>query len=88
VKILTLADAAEIVPLSRRTLYRVATRGDGPFRKREGRWLTTEADLIEWVRSGEKGGIDAQPDPMPRTRVRSGRMMEQVRLRREQREYS
>lgn len=81
-KVLTLADAAEIVPLSKRTLYRVATRGDGPFRKREGRWLTTEADLIEWVRSGERGDFYASPDPMPRTRVRHGRMLEQVRLRR------
>jgi hypothetical protein len=80
-KVLTLADAAEVVPLSKKTLYRVAARGDGPFRKREGKWLTTEEDLIEWVRTGDRGRPDPQPDPMPRTRVRSGKMLrKQVEL--------
>lgn len=56
-RILTLAQAAEIVPLSRSTLYRVAEAGgdDCPFWKRGGRWLTIESDLFQWVREGERG---------------------------------
>ncbi len=55
-RILTLAQAAKVVPLSRTTLYRVAEAGadDSPFRKRGGRWLTSEADLLKWVRSGPR----------------------------------
>ncbi len=55
--ILTLAQAEEVVPLSRSTLYRVAEEGadDSPFRKRGGRWLTTQSDLFRWVREGERG---------------------------------
>jgi excisionase family DNA binding protein len=64
-QILTLAQAAEIVPLSKSTLYRVAEQGgpDSPFRKRGGRWLTTESDLLEWVRTGHK---PMRVDPMSR----------------------
>jgi len=56
-RVLTLAQAAEIVPLSRSTLYRVAEAGadDCPFWKRGGRWLTIESDLFKWVREGERG---------------------------------
>lgn len=56
-RILTLAQAEEVVPLSRSTLYRVAEAGgeDSPFRKRGGRWLTTRSDLFRWVREGERG---------------------------------
>jgi predicted DNA-binding transcriptional regulator AlpA len=62
-RILTLAQAEEIVPLSRSTLYRVAEEGaaDSPFRKRGGRWLTTKSDLFRWVREGERGTASGPP---------------------------
>lgn len=82
VRVLTIEAATSIVPLSKDTLYRVARSGNGPFRKREGKWLTTDADLIEWVRTGEKGKpTGTSPDPMPKRRVR-GKMEQQVKLRR------
>lgn len=67
-KVLSLKEAAEIMPLSERTLRRLATSGQGPFRKRAGRWMVTEADLEEWVRTGEQGGATRMPDPMPPSR--------------------
>ena len=50
-QILTLAEAVEIVPLSEKTLRRVAQRGEGPFLKLAGRWMVYEDDLHRWVRS-------------------------------------
>jgi predicted DNA-binding transcriptional regulator AlpA len=69
-RILTLTQAEEIVPLSRSTLYRVAEEGadDSPFRKRGGRWLTTQSDLFRWVREGERGA----GEPLHGRRRRSG----------------
>lgn len=49
--LLTLVEAAAVVPLSAKTLYRVAQRGEGPFHKVEGRWMVYENELHEWVRS-------------------------------------
>lgn len=54
-RLLSLADAAEIVPLSQKTLYRVAQSGRGPFRKVEGRWMVYADDLQEWVCSHPTG---------------------------------
>ena len=85
-KVLTIEAATAIVPLSKDTLYRVARSGEGPFRKREGKWMTTDADLIEWVRTGERGRPSGtSPDPMPRRDRKRGRMAEQVNLRKAQR---
>ena len=76
-RILTLSDAARIVPLSKTTLYRVAERGgeSSPFRKVEGRWLTVESDLIAWVRGGHR------PDSTERNESVAD-LMEEVRKRR------
>ena len=69
-KVLTIAEAAEILPLSKWTLYRLAERGEAPFRKRAGKWMATEDDLLEWVRTGERGTTaKPMPDPMPRGRM-------------------
>ena len=62
-RILSIAEAAEIVPLSEATLYRLAAKGEAPFTKRAGKWMVIEADLYEWVRAGDRG---QSLDPMPR----------------------
>lgn len=76
-RILTLAEAAKHVPLSKTTLYRVAERGDAdsPFRKVEGRWLTTESDLIGWIR-----GEPRKEEPAKERSVAD--LMEEVERRR------
>jgi hypothetical protein len=49
-RLLTVAEAAEVVPLSAKQLYRVAARPDSPFRKVEGRLMVYAAELHSWVR--------------------------------------
>lgn len=68
-RVLSLADAAEVVPLSQKTLYRVAQSGQGPFRKVEGRWLVYANDLHEWVRSHPTGQASGA-SPLARKRPR------------------
>lgn len=70
-RVLTIEEAADFLPVSKSSLYRAASAPDSPFRKRAGRWMTTESDLIEWVRTGEKPKA-RQPgeSPMPRPRKR------------------
>lgn len=68
---ISLAEVAEkrLVPLSKTTLYRIAESGDGPFRKRGGKWMTTREDLEAWVRSAPKPSRSIG-NPMPRVRGR------------------
>jgi hypothetical protein len=54
-RLLTVADAAAVVPLSAKQLYRVAASEGGPFRKVENRWMVYEADLHRWVREHPNG---------------------------------
>lgn len=68
-RVLSLADAAEVVPLSQKTLYRVAQSGRGPFRKVEGRWMVYDDDLHEWVRSHPTGQASGA-SPLARKRPR------------------
>lgn len=70
-ELLTLAEATNVVPLSKTTLYRVAERGDGPFLKVEGRWMVYVDELHAWVRS--HGVRRQRPDEMPRARRSSFR---------------
>lgn len=74
-RILTLAQAAKVVPLSEQTLRREARKGDGPFVKVANRWMVYEAELHAWVRSHKprqrRSGDDLDPMPMPR-RLRGG----------------
>lgn len=72
-RILSIEEAAEIVKLSPRQLYRVAREGGGPFRKIEGRWRCYESELHDWVRSHaprQRSTIsrDPMPGPVPRRR--------------------
>jgi len=69
-QILSLDEAAALTPWSKTTLYRVAPDSDSPFTKRGGRWVTTESDLVAWVRSGPKPRSRSIGNPMPRVRGR------------------
>lgn len=79
---LGLADAAKLVPLSEKTLRRVARRGDGPFYKVENRWVTYEAELHAWVRAHKpiqrRSGADLDPMPMPRRLGGGGSLRDEV----------
>lgn len=77
-KVLTLNEAAEILPISERTLRRLVARGEGPFRKIGGRWLVMEDDLVDWVRTGEVRGNEPTADPMPDTLSPDSAIMELV----------
>lgn len=63
-RVLSIDQAAEILPLSKWTLYRLAKAGEAPFHKRGGRWMAVEEDLLEWVRERPKRA-EPMPDPMP-----------------------
>lgn len=69
--IISLEEAVEQTPWSKTTLYRVASSPDSPFRKLGGRWVTTESDLLAWVRSATKPTSRSIGNPMPRTGRRS-----------------
>lgn len=71
--ILSIEEAAQIMPLSKTSLYRAAKEGDGPFRKLRGRWMAHESEISAWVREGERGQPrGSSVDPMPRSRPRRG----------------
>jgi hypothetical protein len=62
-RLLTIADTAEVVPLSTKQLYRVAARADSPFRKVEGRLMAYEADLHRWIKSHPSGAEQSERRP-------------------------
>ena len=74
-RILTLAEAAEVVPLSLKTLRREAPKEGSPFYKVANRWMVYRSELHAWVRSHKprqrRSGADLDPMPMPR-RLRGG----------------
>ncbi len=59
-RLLTVAEAAEVVPLSTKQLYRVAERADSPFRKVEGRWMAYANELHRWIREHPTGSKPAE----------------------------
>jgi hypothetical protein len=62
-----------MTPWSKSTLYRVAPQEDSPFHKQGGRWVTTESDLLAWVRSGAKPQSKTAAEyPMPKPRRQRG----------------
>ena len=71
-RVLTIEEVAAEYPWGKSTLYRVCTEPDSPFWKRGGRWITTESDLLNWIRSGPKPTPRrSEVDPMPRRRTSS-----------------
>jgi hypothetical protein len=79
-RILSIEEAAEILPLSTRQLYRVARREDGPFFKAEGRWMVYESELHDWVRSHKprERANAATVDAMPLPRRRGSSFSEKI----------
>lgn len=77
-RLLTIAQAAGIVPLSSKQLYRVAARADSPFRKVEGRLMVYADDLHRWIKSHPTGG-----EQFEARRPSGGGLAERVRRRRE-----
>ncbi len=69
---LSLAEAAEVVGVSRKTMYRRAAEDDSPFYKQHsrGRWQVERRALLEWV---ERKAAAAAPSPTPRRRRRRGK---------------
>jgi hypothetical protein len=59
-RLLTIAEAAEVVPLSAKQLYRVAERADSPFRKVEGRLMAYEDELHRWIKAHPTGSKSAE----------------------------
>jgi len=80
VKALSIPEAAKVLPLSKATLYELAQTGEAPFRKRAGKWMALESDLMEWVRTGEKGTkAKPMPDPMPSARMATVNQIRRMR---------
>lgn len=63
--LLTIAQAAEVVPLSAKQLYRVAERADSPFRKVEGRLMAYEDALHRWIKAHPTGSSKPAESPAP-----------------------
>jgi predicted DNA-binding transcriptional regulator AlpA len=64
-RIMSIEEVAAETPWSKTTLYRVASSDDSPFHKAGGRWVTTESDLLAWVRSAPKPKSRSIGNPMP-----------------------
>lgn len=69
---LTLAEAAAVVGVSHKTMYRRAGEDGSPFYKLtpRGRWQVERKALLEWV---ERKAAAAAPSPTPRRRRRKGK---------------
>jgi excisionase family DNA binding protein len=78
--LLTIEQAAEIVQLSPRQLYRAAREGRAPFFKPENRWRIYESELHAWVRSHapRQRATAATVDAMPLPRRRGSSFREKV----------
>jgi hypothetical protein len=69
---LTLAQAAGIVGVSTKTMYRRAVEEGSPFYKltAKGRWQVERKALLDWV---ERKAAAGAPSPTPRRRRRKGK---------------
>ena len=54
-KLLTLAEAATILKISKRTLHRMIQQQDIPAFKVGGQWRILESKFNEWVRNEQNG---------------------------------
>ncbi len=69
---LTLSEAARIVGVSSKTMYRRVGEDGSPFYKLtpKGRWLVGRSALAQWI---EAKAAAAVPSPAPRRRRRKGK---------------
>lgn len=81
-RLLQLNDAAEIVPLSLKTLRREAPKEGSPFYKVANRWMVYESELHAWVRSHKprqrRSGDELDPMPPPRRLKGGGSLRDEV----------
>lgn len=59
IKLLTLAEAATILKISKRTLHRMIQHRDIPAFKVGGQWRILESRFNEWVQEEENGTLKA-----------------------------
>ncbi len=60
ISLLTLAEAANLLQVSTRTLQRMIRKGELPAFKVGGQWRLREAQLRQWVESREGSIVDAK----------------------------
>lgn len=52
--LLTIAEAAELVNLSKSTLYSLCSKGEIPYIKKRKRLYFSEKELLDWLNSGRQ----------------------------------
>ena len=57
-EILTIEEAAKLLQISRRSLYKIVREGEIPGRKVLNKWRFERAALKGWLNEGKKGGYE------------------------------
>lgn len=52
-EILTITEAAELLKIGKRSVYKLATEGKIPAKKVLNKWRFVKEDLIKWVASSD-----------------------------------
>ena len=60
IRLLTLAEAAQLLQVSTRTLQRMIRSNDLPALKVGGQWRLRESQLTDWIERRERGKITAE----------------------------
>jgi excisionase family DNA binding protein len=60
IRLLTLAEAADLLQVSTRTLQRMIRNGELPAFKVGGQWRMRETQLRQWVEKRETSGTEAE----------------------------
>ena len=63
IRLLTLAEAANLLHVSTRTLQRMIRSRDLPALKVGGQWRLRESQLAEWIHGRERGPIPSERKP-------------------------
>ena len=63
IRLLTLAEAANLLHVSTRTLQRMIRGRDLPALKVGGQWRLRESQLAEWIERRERGPIPSERKP-------------------------
>ncbi|AEL26874.1 helix-turn-helix domain-containing protein [Cyclobacterium marinum] len=59
-QLLTITETAKFLHVQKQTLYSYVSKGLIPYNKRAGRLYFSKNDLIDWVKSGNKGSFDVE----------------------------
>lgn len=60
IRLLTLAEAAQLLQVSTRTLQRMIRSNDLPALKVGGQWRLRESQLTDWIERRERGKFTAE----------------------------